>query len=61
MEQFVLLTFTEYPNGRSVKMERNEGKSVLMKRVKAYLNEAAADLLQPRPEAVTRLLELARQ
>ncbi len=61
MEQMLLLTFTGKKTGNTVLRDKtNEKLAVVMKQMKGYLNEAAEDLLQPRPQAIEMLLEKAK-
>ena len=48
-----------YSNNRST--EREEGMFASLRQEQRILNALAKDLLQPRPEAVANILELARR
>jgi hypothetical protein len=62
MEQMLLLTFTEHRTGKTQLMNGvKDDIETMMQQMKVYLDTAASDLLQPRTEAVQRLLQLARQ
>jgi hypothetical protein len=57
MEQLLLLTFTDKKAGKATRMENvREDMTIAMKQMKRFLNEAANDLLQPRPEAIQQIL-----
>jgi hypothetical protein len=61
MEKLLLLTFTER-SGKAMRIETvNEDVAILSMQMKRILKTASSDLLQPREEAVNRLLKLARQ
>lgn len=62
MEQTLLLSFTEKRPAKSATMNNErEDMRVVMRQMKRFLGEAADDLLQPRPQAIQRLLSLAKK
>ena len=62
MEQTLLLSFTEKRPAKSATMNNErEDMRVVMRQMKRIIGEAAKDLLQPRPEAVQQLLQMAKK